>query len=47
MDFNTEHKCKNFDAIRQWAQERQIPEKVPLDFLKPPIEGYRIYNAIP
>jgi hypothetical protein len=47
VDFNTDHKCKNFDAIRQWAEERQIPETVPMDFLKPPVNGDAIYDAIP
>ncbi|CZT11665.1 uncharacterized protein RAG0_15749 [Rhynchosporium agropyri] len=47
VDFNTEHKCKNFDAIRQWAEERQISEETPLDFLKPPQVGDTIYEAIP
>jgi hypothetical protein len=47
VDFNTEHKCKNFDAIRQWAEERQIPEMVPEDFLKPPQVGDTIYEEIP
>ncbi len=47
VDFNTEHKCKNFDAIRQWAKERQIPETVPGDFLKPPQIGDTIYETLP
>ena len=47
VDFNTEHRCKNFDAIREWARERQIPEEVEEDFLQPPVEGDRIYEEIP
>jgi hypothetical protein len=47
VDFNTEHKCKNYDAIRQWAEERQIPEKVEKDFLQPPKKGDLIYDEIP
>jgi hypothetical protein len=47
VDFNTDHKCKNFDAIRQWAEERQIPVNVPQDYLQPPVEGDRIYDEIP
>lgn len=47
VDFNTEHKCKNFDAIRQWAEERQIPAQVANDFLQPPKEGDTIYEEIP
>lgn len=47
VDFNTEHKCKNFDAIRQWAQERQIPEDVPDDFLMPPKGPDEVYEELP
>jgi hypothetical protein len=47
VDFNTEHKCKNFDAVRQWAEERQIPETVPMDFLQPPKDGDLVYETIP
>lgn len=36
-DFNTKHTCRNFEAVRQWAFEHQAPEKVPDDYLKPPI----------
>lgn len=37
-DFKTVHKCKNFDAIREYALAIQAPEDggVPPDFLKPP-----------
>lgn len=47
VDFNTEHKCKNFDAIREWAKERQLPESVQEDFLQPPQMGDRIFEEIP
>jgi len=47
VDFNTQHQCKNFDAIRKWAEERQLPETVPEDFLQPPKKGDLIYDAIP
>ena len=47
VDFNTEHKCKNYDAIREWARVRQLPDSVPEDFLKPPQVGDKIYEAIP
>ena len=23
-DFNTQHTCKNYDAVRAWAQEHQV-----------------------
>ncbi|ORY58812.1 tat pathway signal sequence [Pseudomassariella vexata] len=37
-DFQTRHKCKNFDQIRRWALEHQAPgeEEMPEDFLKAP-----------
>ena len=47
VDFNTEHKCKNFEAIRRWAEERQLPKETPGDFLKPPAKGDMIYESIP
>ena len=47
VDFNTRHKCKNFDAIRRWAEERQLPKDVPEDFLQPPKEGDTVYEHIP
>jgi hypothetical protein len=47
VDFNTKHVCRDFDAVRRWAEERQIPEQIPEDFLEPPREGDRIYNKIP
>ena len=46
-DFNTDHKCRNYEAIRQWAEERQLPADTPADFLEPPKEGDRVYTAIP
>ena len=47
VDFNTAHTCKNYDAIRQWAEERQLPEHPPKDFLEHPKAGDRIYSEIP
>lgn len=26
VDFSTEHRCRDFEAVRQWAEERQIPK---------------------
>ncbi|EOD50009.1 Tat pathway signal sequence [Neofusicoccum parvum] len=47
VDFNTRHRCRNYDAIRAWAEERQIPAAVPDDFLQPPSPGDTVYTAIP
>jgi hypothetical protein len=47
VDFNTQHKCRNFDSIRRWAEERQMPAEVPEDWLEPPEQGDRVYEEIP
>ncbi|KAK0653337.1 Cyclochlorotine biosynthesis protein O [Lasiodiplodia hormozganensis] len=47
VDFNTHHKCRNFDAVRAWAEEHQMPATVPNDFLQPPAPGDTIYTSIP
>jgi hypothetical protein len=47
VDFNTKHICRNFDDVRRWAEERQMPDSVPQDFLEPPKEGDRILQEIP
>jgi len=39
VDFNTKHKCRNFEEVRRWAGKRQMPEDVPEDFLAAPREG--------
>lgn len=47
VDFNTYHKCRDFDAVRHWAEQRQIPAHVPADFLQPPSEGDTVYTEYP
>jgi len=47
VDFNTRHKCRNYESLRQWAEARQLPEEVPNDFLQPPEKGDMIYAEIP
>ncbi|KAL5358083.1 hypothetical protein BJX96DRAFT_182665 [Aspergillus floccosus] len=48
VDFNTRHKCRNFDAIRQWAHDHQLPENPPPGFIQErPEEGDTIYPGIP
>jgi Mycotoxin biosynthesis protein UstYa len=39
VDFNTQHVCRDFDAIRSWAEEHQQPEEPPHDFLEVPQPG--------
>lgn len=40
-EFNTQHKCKNYDAVRQWAEKHQAPplDKLPPDYLAMPEKG--------
>lgn len=47
VDFNTEHKCRDFEAVRKWAEKKQLPEDVPSDFLVPPGEDDVVYEEIP
>ena len=47
VDFNTKQTCKNFDAVRAWAEPRQLPENAPEDFLEPPKPGDRVYPENP
>ncbi|KFY37250.1 hypothetical protein V494_04831 [Pseudogymnoascus sp. VKM F-4513 (FW-928)] len=47
VDFNTEHKCRDYEAVRKWAEERQLPEVVPPDFLVPPGAHDVVYEEIP
>lgn len=47
VDFNTEHVCRNFEAVRDWAEKHQVPERVADDFLQPPEVGDKIYRTIP
>ncbi|THC88338.1 hypothetical protein EYZ11_012217 [Aspergillus tanneri] len=48
VDFNTRHRCRDFDQIRQWAQDHQLPQIPPPDFLQEkPESGDRVYPEIP
>ncbi|KAJ5137880.1 hypothetical protein N7526_004113 [Penicillium atrosanguineum] len=47
VNFNTRQRCKNFDEIREWAEQHQLPENLPADFLQPPAPGDHIYKAMP
>lgn len=47
VDFNTQHRCRNFEQIREWAEKHQLPEHPPSDFLEPPQLGDRIYTDVP
>lgn len=45
-DFNTRHKCRNFEGVRKWAEAHQAPLDVPPDYLKPPAYG-DVYETMP
>ncbi|KAH6633277.1 hypothetical protein C7974DRAFT_375382 [Boeremia exigua] len=47
VDFNTVHTCRNFEAVRDWAEKRQLPTETADDYLEEPKEGDRIYLEIP
>ncbi|KAF2016383.1 hypothetical protein BU24DRAFT_492479 [Aaosphaeria arxii CBS 175.79] len=50
VDFNTRHKCRDFEAIRKWAEERQLPPESDVDmslFYEQPAPGDRVLPAIP
>jgi len=40
-DFNTQHFCKNYDAVRRWAEAHQVPrnEELPDTYIAPPEEA--------
>lgn len=46
-DFNTQHVCRNFESVIAWAEEHQIAEHVPEDFLESPQPGDKIYSILP
>jgi len=35
-DFNTFHTCRDFEAVRRWAEQRQAPKEIPKDYLRHP-----------
>jgi len=45
-DFGTKHMCRDFEYVRQWAEDHQAPEKIPEDYLRPPREE-DVFNDIP
>jgi hypothetical protein len=47
VDFNTNHKCRNYEDIRKWAEVRQLPEDPPEDFLMPPGPNTPIRAGVP
>ncbi|KAL3449134.1 hypothetical protein BJX65DRAFT_294668 [Aspergillus insuetus] len=46
VDFNTEHRCRNFEDIRVRAESNQLPKKTPRDFLRPPGAEDRVFHRV-
>ena len=46
-DFNTRHTCRDFEAVRRWAESHQAPEVVPEDYLRRPSDGVGVYEEMP
>jgi hypothetical protein len=46
-DFNTKHKCRNFEDVRKWAEMHQAPLQVPEDYLVQPTAMADVYDTIP
>lgn len=45
-DFNTQHQCRDFEAVRSWAELNQGLATWPEDYLdKPKVED--VYGSIP
>jgi hypothetical protein len=50
VDFNTQHRCRDYQAVREWAEEHQIPPEKNFDmdrFYEMPKPGDTIYPEIP
>lgn len=51
VDFNVQHKCRNFEDVRRWAEARQMPEfpgsDLPEGYLRWPKHGDRIFEGTP
>jgi hypothetical protein len=47
VDFNVQHRCKNYNAVRAWAEARQLPDPdtLPSDYLNGPTG--RVLSEIP
>ncbi len=46
-NFNTWHKCRNFDEILELAYKRQVPTPLPENFTWPIVKGSKIWDDAP
>jgi hypothetical protein len=50
VDFNTKHRCRDYEAVRAWAEAHQLPPEEEVDmskFYKVPEPGDTILPEIP
>lgn len=50
VDFNTKHRCRDYEGVRRWAEEHQMPPEKDVDmarFYEQPRPGDTVYSAIP
>lgn len=49
VDFNTDHTCRDFQAVREWAKEHQQAkdEDLPEDWILPPDDDMNILDLAP
>ena len=49
VDFNTKHTCRNFEAVRGWAENHQLPKSLPKNLLQVPRpgDGVKIHDGAP
>lgn len=48
VDFNTKHVCKNFDAIRAYAERNQMPSgELPVNFWEMPSDDVYVWEHTP
>jgi hypothetical protein len=50
VDSNTEHRCRDFEGVRAWAERQQLPVETDVDLerlYRMPEPGGRLYSEIP
>jgi len=50
VDFNTKHRCRDYEAIRAWAEAHQLPPEKAVDmskFYELPKPGDQVYAEMP
>ncbi len=50
VDFNTKHRCRDYEAVRVWAEAHQLPPEKEINmsrFYEMPKPGDAVLSAIP